>query len=100
MVVQPAPYQAFEDEVAFLETYLGSLGGGGNAYVLGDSLHGLRWHVYVAAEHSRTITRHSAAADHSIEVCMTSLCPVKVRQSPFAIMSFSMHSSFAGEGNL
>ncbi|CAL8465714.1 g5250 [Coccomyxa elongata] len=77
---QPAPYQAFEDEVAFLETYVGSLGGGGNAYVLGDALHGLRWHVYVAAEHRLPNARQNAAADHSIEVCMTSLCPAKAAQ--------------------
>lgn len=77
--------------MAFLETYLGCLGGGGNAYVLGDALHGLRWHVYVAAENGASIARQNAAAEHSIEVCMTSLCPVKVRHSSFACY-VSQHS--------
>lgn len=82
---QPAPYQAFEDEVAFLEAHVGHMGGGGNAYVLGDALHGLRWHIYVAAERSADggwpAAYGNAAADHSIEVCMTELCPVKVALS-------------------
>jgi ornithine decarboxylase/S-adenosylmethionine decarboxylase len=85
---QPAPYQAFEDEVAFLETHVGHMGGGGNAYVLGDALHGLRWHVYVATERAVDggwpAANGNAAADHSIEVCMTQLCPVKVTPSALA----------------
>lgn len=79
VLAQPAPYQSFEHEVAFLEAHLGHLGGGGNAYVLGDALHGLRWHVYVASDGGwPAAARRNAAADHSIEVCMTNLCPVKV----------------------
>jgi hypothetical protein len=79
VLAQPAPYQSFEHEVAFLEAHLGHLGGGGNAYVLGDALHGLRWHVYVASDGGwLAAVRRNAAADHSIEVCMTNLCPVKV----------------------
>ena len=77
--MQPDPYLSFEHEVAFLEAHLGHLGGGGNAYVLGDALHGLRWHVYVASDCGwPAAARRDSSADHSIEVCMTDLCPVKV----------------------
>lgn len=87
--MQPAPYHAFSEEVAFLQSLVGHLGGG--AYVLGDALHGLQWHIYVAgsapagpapppAKQLVAAQRSVAsAAGHSIEICMTDLCSVKVR---------------------
>ena len=73
--LQPAPYHAFSEEVAFLETQFGQLNG--SAYVMGDALHGLQWHIYAAGGPERQ-TRCSRQAQASIEVCMTHLCPNKV----------------------
>ena len=73
--LQPAPYHAFSEEVAFLETQFGQLNG--SAYVMGDALHGLQWHIYAAGGPERQ-TRCSRQAQASIEVCMTHLCPTKV----------------------
>ena len=73
--MQPAPYHAFSEEVAFLESQFGHLDG--SAYVLGDALHGLQWHIYAARAPERE-SRRSRQAQASIEVCMTHLCPVKV----------------------
>lgn len=77
--VQPAPYHSFEAEVAYLDSHVGHLGGGGSAYVLGDALRGLQWHIYTAAQ---AMPRGRCQGEHSIEVCMTDLCPNKVRLLP------------------
>jgi hypothetical protein len=73
--VQPAPYHSFKDEVAFLQQHVGHIGGGGSAFVLGDALHGLQWHIYVASE---SVSRGTCMTEQSIELCMTELCPDKV----------------------
>ena len=78
--LQPAPYHAFSEEVAFLETQFGQLNG--SAYVMGDALHGLQWHIYAAGAPERQ-TRCSRQAQASIELCMMHLCPNKV--SPFQL---------------
>lgn len=49
-LLQPAEYQSFPDEIAALRKHVGHLGNGGSAYQMGDSLHGLQWHVFVASE--------------------------------------------------
>lgn len=67
--------------MAFLEAHVGHLGGGGSAYVLGDALHGLQWHIYVAARTAGPRAR--CQGEHSIEVCMTDLCPMKVKLLPW-----------------
>ena len=72
--MQPAPYHAFSEEVAFLESQFGLLKG--SAYVLGDALHGLQWHIYAAGAPERQ-TRRARQAQASIEACMTHLCPDK-----------------------
>ena len=74
--LQPAPYHAFSEEVKFLESHFGHLKG--SAYVLGDALHGLQWHIYAAGALERR-TRRSRQAQASMEICMTHLCPFKVR---------------------
>jgi uncharacterized membrane protein YgcG len=46
---QPAPHTSFESEARFLRSCVAPLlGVPGAAYVLGDMLSGLQWHVYVA----------------------------------------------------
>jgi len=46
---QPAPHTSFESEARFLRGCVAPLlGAPGAAYVLGDMLSGLQWHVYVA----------------------------------------------------
>ncbi len=74
--VQPAPYHAFSEEVKYLESHFGHLKG--SAYVMGDALHGLQWHIYAAGAPERQ-TRRSCQAQASMEICMTHLCPIKVR---------------------
>lgn len=66
------------------------MGGACSAYVLGDSLGGLQWHVFVAdADGSPAAGRLQPAAPalapapspmYTLEVCMTGLCPVKAAQ--------------------
>ena len=51
-MLQPVEYQTFPKEVEVLGQHIGHLGNGGSAYQLGDSLYGLQWHVFVAAEPS------------------------------------------------
>ena len=74
--LQPAPYHAFSEEVKYLESHFGHLKG--SAYVLGDALHGLQWHIYAAGAPERQ-TRRSRQAQASMEICMTHLCPAKAR---------------------
>lgn len=76
LCMQPAPYHAFSEEVKYLESHFGHLKG--SAYVMGDALHGLQWHIYAAGAPGRQ-TRRSCQAQASVEICMTHLCPTKVR---------------------
>mmetsp|Transcript_29250 Transcript_29250/g.95321 ORF Transcript_29250/g.95321 Transcript_29250/m.95321 type:complete len:906 (-) Transcript_29250:30-2747(-) len=76
---QPRPHGSFDDEVAFLETQFGHLGDGGEAYVLGTSLRGLRWHVYAAcaaddlAKLAVATETPAPRATYTLEMCMTEL---------------------------
>ncbi len=64
------------------------MGGSRGAYVLGDALRGLQWHVFVAdaagpSDSAALATRPPLprrAATYTLEVCMTGLCPVKAAQ--------------------
>ena len=58
---QPAPHTDFTSESATLRTHFGHLGGGGAAYVLGDALSGLQWHVFVADESAAAAALAAAA---------------------------------------
>ena len=74
---QPMPHGDFGSEVKQLRSELGELGSYGSAYVLGDALNGLQWHVFVADAGA-----HDALPPppvYTLEICMTHLCPVKVR---------------------
>ncbi|KAG7667506.1 hypothetical protein Ndes2526B_g07541 [Nannochloris sp. 'desiccata'] len=76
---QPEPHHGFEHECNVLHEQFASLGSS-SAYVLGDALNGLQWHVYVAGTHSASARTHPAAARaprHTLEVCMTGLAPHK-----------------------
>ncbi len=77
MRVQPSPYKdGFEEEVAFLNQYVGALHpDGGQAYVLGEPFHGLQWHVYVSG---RPAPGHPTAT-FNLEVCMTELDEAKAQ---------------------
>ena len=59
---QPAPHTDFGLEAATLRTHFGHLGGGGAAYVLGDALSGLQWHVFIADESAAAAATVAAAA--------------------------------------
>lgn len=50
------------------------LGSSGAAFVLGDALAGLQWHVFLA----EVPASQPGSATHNLEVCMTNLCPLKV----------------------
>ncbi len=65
------------------------MGGSRGAYVLGDALRGLQWHVFVADAAGPADPAGIApqppplpprAATYTLEVCMTGLCPVKAAQ--------------------
>ena len=78
--VQPGLYQSFASETEFLESFFGQMGGEGGSYVLGDSAHGLQWHIYVAdAEPGPVLVE--AKPTYTLEVCMTELCSAKVRHN-------------------
>lgn len=74
---QPAPHSSFKDETAYLQRYFGSFTGGAGAYVMGDALNGLQWHVYVAGNGVSPMTVKPC---YTLEVCMTGLCSNKARQ--------------------
>jgi hypothetical protein len=61
---QPAPHTSFESEARFLRSCVApELGVPGAAYVLGDMLSGLQWHVYVAdADGAAYTAAHPVAA--------------------------------------
>ena len=71
------PHGDFGSEVAQLRAALGGTGAHGSAYVLGDALNGLQWHVFVAdAGPLRALPAPPPV--YTLEICMTRLCPVKV----------------------
>ena len=69
---QPALYQDWDAEVAFLTARFESLGDGPRSYVLGDARRGLQWHVFVA-DRERSPSPASRRPGYSLEVCMTEL---------------------------
>lgn len=73
---QPAPHSSFEVETDFLQRYFGNLSGGTAAYVMGDKLNGLQWHIYVADAARSPVPKPC----YTLEVCMTGLCSAKARQ--------------------
>ena len=75
--MQPEPYQDFAAETAVLRAILGELGIQGAAYVLGDALAGLQWHIFVADCNEPLALPRT----YTLEVCMTDLCPLKVLHS-------------------
>jgi len=93
---QPAPHHDFSAETATLRAAFPGLAGG--AYVLGDALDGLQWHVYVAdgaveGAAAEAEAAAVAAADplafptplprpptYTLEVCMTGLDPARAAQ--------------------
>ena len=86
--LQPEPYQDFSAESAALTASLGDLGRAGAAYVMGDALAGLQWHIYLAEVENVQLLPQEPT--YSLEVCMTDLCPLKVRiaaGSGFALAS-------------
>lgn len=92
--LQPEEYKSFDGELEHLRMHLGHLGHGGSAFVLGDKLHGLQWHVYVVSDEaapgaSSKMSQHSsedvsitvpATPLHTMEVCMTDLQPEAAQQ--------------------
>ena len=74
MFLQPEPHQSFSAEVATLQSHFGHLKGGRGAYILGDALNGMQWHVFVA-ENSACVP---VAPTYTLEICMTELCTNKV----------------------
>ena len=71
---QPAPYHNFENECALLKDAFHFLGKS-SAYVLGDALGGLQWHVFVAGQRSTKLNPVK-----TLEVCMTGLSTEKAAQ--------------------
>lgn len=73
---QPEPYQKFEDECDLLQSTFEMYPhmDARSAYVLGDSLHHLQWHVFVAGVSS------GDAASKTLEIAMTGLDTVKAAQ--------------------
>jgi hypothetical protein len=57
---QPAPHTSFEHECDALRSAFASLGSS-SAYVLGDGLNGLQWHVFVAGEQAAAAAQAGAA---------------------------------------
>ncbi|RMZ54438.1 hypothetical protein APUTEX25_002014 [Auxenochlorella protothecoides] len=76
---QPEEHASFEAETAVLRAAFAALPLA-SAYVLGDALAGLQWHVFAAG-----VARGAAAVAqappppplHTLELCMTGLCPRK-----------------------
>lgn len=73
------PHGDFSSEVKQLRSELGELGSYGSAYVLGDALNGLQWHVFVAD--AGALDALPPPPVYTLEICMTHLCPVKVQTS-------------------
>ena len=87
-LLQPDIHASFTAETAVLRKQFAGMGGSRGAYVLGDALRGLQWHVFVADAAGRSDTAPLAvprvppprAATYTLEVCMTGLCPVRAAQ--------------------
>ena len=75
-LVQPSPHHCFKSEADFLHATLQDLGLEGSHSVLGDVGSGLQWHLFVA---SLPQLPDTGLTGTTLEVCMTKLCPVKVR---------------------
>ena len=75
-LVQPSPHHCFNAEADFLHAALQDLGLEGSHSVLGDVGSGLQWHLFVA---SLPQLPDTGLTGTTLEVCMTKLCPVKVR---------------------
>ena len=85
--MQPDIHGSFDQETALLRRAFKPMGGACSAYVLGDSLGGLQWHVFVAdsaagttCAAARAIPSIASRPVYTLEVCMTGLCPVKAAQ--------------------
>lgn len=82
--LQPEEYKSFDGELEYLRAHLGHIGHGGSAFVLGDKLHGLQWHLYVVSDEtvaSEAAGEAAAAAPlHTMEVCMTDLQTAAAQQ--------------------
>lgn len=80
---QPEPHHGFEHECNALHDLFSTLGSC-SAYVLGDALNDMQWHVFVAGDHNAVPTSRlvapSPAPVYTMEVCMTGLSPAKSRQ--------------------
>lgn len=74
---QPAMHASFPEETSLLQSAFATMGGISGAYVLGDTLRGLQWHVFVA-QTATAIAEHKPA--YTLEVCMTGLHPEKAAQ--------------------
>ena len=98
LLLQPELYQSFAKETSHLEQYFGHLGESGS-YILGDDAHGLQWHVYIVSENK---PKHDIVAKpiYTLEVCMTQLCPKKVKtwtgKPPPPPLSSSFHIFTSG----
>ncbi|PSC69452.1 ornithine decarboxylase [Micractinium conductrix] len=74
---QPAPHTSFEQECDSLKSAFAGLGSS-SAYVLGDGLNGLQWHVFVAGVENAHATAEKPL--YTLEVCMTGLAAEKASQ--------------------
>ena len=90
--MQPELYRSFTTETEVLDSYFSVLGNTGS-YVLGDDAHGLQWHIYVASTTNPTV---DCPPTYTLEVCMTELCPAKVRPAYCFILPARI---FAGGGD-
>ena len=66
---QPEQHKDFGAETRVLGAHFGHLGGGGGAYVLGDALSGLQWHVFVAdAGGAAAVAEEAAIAARAVAI--------------------------------
>lgn len=72
---QPDMHACFPGETELLQTAFKTMGGISGAYVLGDLLSGLQWHVFVM-HGAQAAEWHKPA--YTLEVCMTGLARKKV----------------------
>ncbi|CAG9467174.1 unnamed protein product [Pedinophyceae sp. YPF-701] len=77
---QPAIYQNWDDEVAFLDAQFAAFPHGAHTYVMGDAAHGLQWHVYVADVEGEAPPHRQHSIPFKLEICMTELDEAKAAQ--------------------
>lgn len=84
---QPETYQKFDNECSMLKDMFGLYNhlDATSAYVLGDALGGLQWHVFVAGmkeeKNAGALKENSAVCGtRTLEICMTGLAPEKASQ--------------------